>query len=146
MKLYAEYFSSVTGRQVSPDDLVVISEKVYNFQRLFNLKMGFGRRAQDQIPYRAMGPATVLEYESRQDRYDQDLQEKYGLDVSGLDSKAKLAVLREKREEQYEKLTDAVYARRGWTPDGIPTLATVKRLGIDYPDVVELLARHGVTQ
>ena len=146
MKLYAEYFSSVTGRQVSPDDLVVISEKVYNFQRLFNLKMGFGRRAQDQIPYRAMGPATVLEYESRQDRYDQELQEKYGLDVSGLDSKAKLAVLREKREEQYEKLTDAVYARRGWTPDGIPTLATVKRLGIDYPDVVELLARHGVTQ
>ena len=146
MKLYAEYFSSVTGRQVTPDDLVVMSEKVYNFQRLFNLKMGFGRRTQDRIPYRAMGPATVLEYESRQERYDQDLRDKYGLDVTGLTTSEKIVALREKREEQYEKLTDAVYARRGWTSDGIPTLATVKRLGIDYPEVVDLLAAHGVRE
>ncbi|MFP4428942.1 MAG: aldehyde ferredoxin oxidoreductase family protein, partial [Desulfovermiculus sp.] len=146
MKLYAQYFSSVTGKKVTPDDLVLMSEKVYNFQRLFNLKMGFGRRSQDQIPYRAMGPVTVLEYESRQERYDKELTEKYGLDVSGLGTEAKLVALRERREEQYEKLTDAVYARRGWTSDGIPTLATAKRLGIDYPDVVELLAAHGVRE
>ena len=144
MKLYAQYFSSVTGKKVTPDDLVLMSEKVYNFQRLFNLKMGFGRRSQDQIPYRAMGPVTVLEYESRQERYDKELTEKYGLDVSGLGTEAKLVALRERREEQYEKLTDTVYARRGWTADGIPTLATAKRLGIDYPEVVELLAAHGV--
>jgi aldehyde:ferredoxin oxidoreductase len=38
-----------------------------------------------------------------------------------------------------------VYKRRGWTTDGIPTLATVKRLGIDFPEVVALLKSNGVT-
>ncbi|MBW2488836.1 MAG: hypothetical protein JRE72_15545, partial [Deltaproteobacteria bacterium] len=56
----------------------------------------------------------------------------------------KLAALRKHREGQYEKLKDAVYKRRGWTTDGIPTLKTVKRLGIDFDDVVELLKTNGV--
>jgi aldehyde:ferredoxin oxidoreductase len=47
-------------------------------------------------------------------------------------------------EQQYE-LKDAVYHRRGWTSDGIPTLETVKRLGIDFPEVVTLLQAGGVT-
>ena len=46
----------MTGREVKPEDLILQSERVYNFQRIFNLKMGFGRRAHDAIPYRAAGP------------------------------------------------------------------------------------------
>ena len=45
------------------------------------------------------------------------------------------------RQEQYEKLTDAVYERRGWTRDGVPTLETLTALGIDFPDVVRVIAR-----
>jgi aldehyde:ferredoxin oxidoreductase len=52
--------------------------------------------------------------------------------------------LREFREKLYEKLKDAVYKRRGWTNNGIPTVETVKRLGIDFPEVLELLRAHGV--
>ena len=37
---YAEYFTAVTGNQASPEDLITMSEAVYNFQRVFNLKMG----------------------------------------------------------------------------------------------------------
>jgi len=48
------------------------------------------------------------------------------------------------REEQYEKLQDAVYERRGWTNDGIPTVATVKRLGIDFDEVLAVLKANGV--
>jgi len=48
-----------------------MSETVYNFQRIFNHKMGFGRRKHDHTPYRAMDPVTVDEYESRQERYDE---------------------------------------------------------------------------
>jgi aldehyde:ferredoxin oxidoreductase len=55
---YTQYFTSVTGRKTTPDDLIAMSEGVYNFQRIFNLKMGFGRREHDAIPYRAMGPVT----------------------------------------------------------------------------------------
>ncbi len=143
---YARYFSAVTGRPVEPDDLIVMSEKVYNFQRIFNLRMGGGRRADDAIPYRAMGPVTEDEYLSRQERYDGQLVEVWKEKIEELATAEKVARLRRHREQQYEKLKDAVYQRRGWTADGIPTLSTVRRLGIDFPEVVAVLARHGVTE
>jgi aldehyde:ferredoxin oxidoreductase len=141
---YTDYFSAVTGRKVVPEDLIGMSEKVYNFQRVFNLKMGFGRRAHDAIPYRAMGPVTVEEYESRQERYDKQLKELYQVEIDGKDSAEKVKILRKVREDRYEELKDAVYARRGWTKDGIPTLETVRRLGIDFPEVLEVLKANGV--
>jgi aldehyde:ferredoxin oxidoreductase len=52
--------------------------------------------------------------------------------------------MRQLREDQYEKLQDAVYERRGWTPDGIPTVDTVRRLGIDFDEVLEVLKANGV--
>ncbi|CCK78734.1 aldehyde ferredoxin oxidoreductase family protein [Desulfobacula toluolica] len=143
---YADFFSAVTGRKTKPDDLILMSEAVYNFQRIFNLKMGFGTREHDTLPYRAIGPVTVEEYESRQERYDQQLTDKYGITINNMDSKEKTAVLRQKREEQYELLKDAVYERRGWNKNGIPTLETVKNLGIDFPEVMEILKKNGVTK
>ena len=61
---YAEYYRAVTGKETMPDGLIQMSEAVYNFQRIFNLKMGFGQRKHDNIPYRAVGPVKVVEYES----------------------------------------------------------------------------------
>jgi aldehyde:ferredoxin oxidoreductase len=54
----------------------------------------------------------------------------------------KRAALRQYREDQYEQLIDAVYKRRGWTPQGVPTLETLKRLKIDFPEVVEVVQSH----
>ncbi|MBC7233014.1 MAG: aldehyde:ferredoxin oxidoreductase [Chloroflexi bacterium] len=140
---YIQLFTAVTGREdvKEPEDLVLMSERVYNFQRIFNLKMGFGTREHDAIPYRSMGPVTVEEYESRAERYDQQLRE-IGFEPEGKSTEEKLAALRKYREQRYESLIDAVYKRRGWNAQGIPTLETVKRLGIDYPDVVALLEEH----
>jgi len=140
---YIRLFTAVTGRQdiKRPEDLIRMSEAVYNFQRIFNLKMGYGTREHDAIPYRSMGPVTIDEYESRAERYDQQLKE-LGFDPEGKSTAEKMAALRAHREQRYESLIDAVYKRRGWTPDGIPTLETVKRLGIDYPDVVALLKKY----
>ncbi len=141
---YAQFFSSVTGKKTDADGLIAMSEAVYNFQRVFNLKMGYGTREHDTVPYRAMGPVTVEEYESRQELYDTQLMEKYNMDISDMDTSKKTAALRQKREEQYELLKDAVYERRGWTRNGIPTVATVKRLGIDFPEVLEILKKNGI--
>jgi aldehyde:ferredoxin oxidoreductase len=144
---YCEFVAGMTGREVTPADLIAQSERVYNFQRIFNLKMGYGRRAHDAIPYRAMGPVTAEEYLSRQERYDKQLKEEAGVDPAGLTLDAKRAALRRHREGRYEQLLDAVYKRRGWTSDGIPTLAKARSLRIDQvPGVVELLAAHGVTE
>ncbi|MDW8068981.1 MAG: aldehyde ferredoxin oxidoreductase C-terminal domain-containing protein, partial [Anaerolineae bacterium] len=139
---YVDLFSGVTGKEITREDLITMSERVYNFQRVFNLRRGYGRREHDNIPYRSMGPVTVEEYESRAERYDKQLRELLGLDPTKMTTQEKLAALRKYREEQYERLKDAVYARRGWTRDGIPTLETLRRLGIDYPDVVAVVQRY----
>jgi aldehyde:ferredoxin oxidoreductase len=136
---YAKLFYAVTGREVAVDDMVLMSEKVYNFQRVFNLRMGFGTREHDTVPYRAVGPVTVEEYESRQERYDKQLKEKLGIDPTGKSTEEKMAVLRKYRVAEYEKLKDAVYERRGWNLNGVPTLRKAEALGIDFPEVVKLL-------
>ena len=106
--------------------------------------MGFGRAQHDELPYRAMGPVTELEYESRAERYDTQLNDKYQIDISSKTTAEKTALMRQLRCEQYEKLKGAVYKRRGWTADGIPTVETVKRLGLDVATILETLAAHGV--
>lgn len=136
---YAKLFYAVTGKKVTVDDLILMSERVYNFQRIFNLRMGYGTREHDAIPYRAVGPVTKEEYESRRDRYDKQLKEKLGIDPAGKSTEEKIAILRKHREAEYEKLKDAVYKRRGWTPNGVPTVEKAKALGIDFPDVIALL-------
>jgi len=138
---YARYFYAVTGLKVMTDDLISMSEKVHNFQRIFNLRMGFGTREHDDIPYRAVGPVTEDEYESHAEHYDKQLREKVGFDPEGKSTKEKLTVLRKHREAEYERLKDAVYKRRGWTHNGVPTLDKVRELGIDTPDVVKLIEK-----
>jgi aldehyde:ferredoxin oxidoreductase len=139
---YAEFFSSVTGREVKADDLVPMSEAVYNFQRVFNVRLGKGRREHDAIPYRAMGPVTEEEFLSRQERYDKQLKEDVGFDPEGKSTAEKIAALRKFREDRYERLKDAVYERRGWTKDGVPKKETLARLGVDFPDVLEVVSKY----
>jgi aldehyde:ferredoxin oxidoreductase len=138
---YIKLFTGVTGRDdvKTGEDLILMSEAVYNFQRVFNLRMGFGTREFDKIPYRSSGPVTSEEYESRQERYDKQLVELAGYDIEGKSTIDKVKELRTYREDQYEKLSDAVYKRRGWTENGIPKLETLERLKIDFPDVVEIV-------
>jgi len=139
---YLDLHEGVTGKKITIDGLLLQSERVYNFQRVFNLRCGYGTRAYDYPPYRAMGPVTVVEYESRADRYDKSLREDAGINPEGMSTEAKMAALRMYREARYEKLVDAVYTRRGWTHNGVPTLDTLKRLGIDFPEVVEVVKKQ----
>ncbi len=139
---YLNLYNGVTGKEATIDDILFESEAVYNFQRVFNLKMGVGKREHDSIPYRSVGPVTVEEYESRQERYDDQLKDLIGVDPSGKSTEEKIKVVREYREKQYEILVDTVYKRRGWTDQGIPTLDTLKRLRVDFPDVVGLVKKH----
>ncbi len=139
---YVDLFSGVTGRQVTREDLITMSEAVYNFQRVFNIRLGYGLRDHDDVPYRSQGPVTVEEYQSRAERYDKQLEQLLGLNPREMPVEEKLAALRKYREEQYERLKDAVYARRGWTKNGVPTPETLKRLGIDFPEVLAVVQKH----
>jgi aldehyde:ferredoxin oxidoreductase len=139
---YADIMTATLGRAISPKDLIDQSERVYNFQRAMNVWMGRGTRKDDRSPFRALGPVTEMEYLSRKDRYDKQLVSDAKLDpagVAGMTTLQKLAALKEYRLDQYQKLSDAVYYRRGWTQNGIPTPQKMRSLGFTEECLLKML-------
>ncbi len=139
---YVTIYSAVTDKPFSKEEMIRMSERVYNFQRIFNLRRGYGQRAHDAQPYRAAGPVTNEEYESRAERYDNQLKDLLGIDPEGKTTTEKNAIMREYREDQYEKLLDAVYLRRGWTNNGVPKISHLQDLGMDLPELIEVIKPH----
>jgi len=119
-----------------------MSERVYNFQRIFNLRRGYGKRIHDAQPYRAAGPVTKEEYLSLEEQYDNQMREIIGIDPTGKTVEEKMAITKKHRLGQYEKLLDAVYQRRGWNKNGIPTIEHLKDLGMDLPELIETVTPH----
>ncbi len=134
---YVTIYKAVTGREFDKNRLIEDSERVYNFQRVFNLRRGFGTRIHDRQPYRAAGPVTREEYESRAERYDKQLREKVGMNPETMSTGEKMKELRKYREAQYEGLIDAVYKRRGWNNNGVPRIEFLRKIGMDLPEVIE---------
>ena len=136
---YVAIYKAVTGNEFDKEELIRQSERVYNFQRIFDIRCGKGLRANDAQPYRAAGPVTEEEYLSRQERYDGQLVDLLSLDPSKMSLKEKMTATRNYREDRYEQLLDAVYARRGWNKNGVPTIAHLKNLGMDLPEVMAVV-------
>jgi aldehyde:ferredoxin oxidoreductase len=88
-----------------------------------------------------VGPVTREEYQSRAERYDKQLKELVGIDPTGKPVEEKMAVLREYRMDQYNKVVDVAYERRGWDKNGVPTPARLKELGIDLPQIMSILQK-----
>ena len=141
---YVDLQNAVTGWNVTKEDLILQSERCYNWQRAMNVWLGRGRRKDDWIPYRSMGPVTEMEYHSRRERYDKQLVEKLGFsekEVENMSVKEKMKLLYEYRQDQYQKLADAVYYRRGWTPNGVPTPQKMKQLGFTDKKMLDMLQK-----
>ncbi len=136
---YVTIYKAVTGKEFDKKELIRMSERVYNFQRIFNIRRGYGLRKHDAQPYRAAGPVTAEEYESRAERYDKQLKELVGYDPEGKTTQEKMVVMRAYREDRYEQLLDAVYERRGWTKNGVPKIEHLKDLGMDLPEVIAVV-------
>ena len=139
---YCWLYEGITGKAVTIDNLILQSERVYNFQRVFNVRMGYGTREYDYPPYRAVGPVTTMEYLSREERYDKEIREQIGVDPSPLSVEEKMSILRKYREDRYEQLVDTVYKRRGWNNNGIPTIEKLRELHMDLPEVIDVVRKH----
>lgn len=137
---YVAIYNGVTGANIDKHEMIRQSERVYNFQRIFNIRRGYGLRKHDAQPYRAAGPVTLEEYASRQERYDNQLRDLLGIAPEEKTMEEKLVLIRKYREDQYEKLLDAVYQRRGWTRNGVPTIEHLKKIGMDLPELIEVIA------
>jgi aldehyde:ferredoxin oxidoreductase len=99
---WAAILSALTGRPYSGQNLLDIAERVYTLQRLFNLREGF-TAADDQLPERVKAVPAFGKYQSEP-----------------------ACAIRE-----YDTMLREYYVARGWDPQtGVPTEATLKRLGI----------------
>ena len=136
---YFKFFEGMTGIELDEEKMLAQSARVHNLQRALSYMLGRGTRQSDIPPYRALGPVTAEEYESRAERYDKQLRELLGLDPEKMPMAEKIAALRKHREEQYQKVLDVAYERRGWNRNGVPTAARLKELGIDLPEIVALV-------
>ncbi len=139
---YFKYYEGMTGTPMTEEKMLAQSARVHNFQRILNLYLGYGTREYDIPPYRAMGPVTKVEYESRAERYDKQMKELIGIDPEGKTTEEKMKITREYRFNQYTKVTDAAYKRRGWTKNGVPKISRLKELGIDLPELVAIIKDH----
>lgn len=142
---YFKFVEGMTGRKLDEAAMLKESARVHNLQRLMCVMLGKGRRNDDYMPYRGIGPVTVTEYESRRERYDKQLKDIVGYEPEGKTTEEKLARLREYREEQYDKTLDVVYRRRGWDENGVPTMDRIRELEIDLPEIVAILDEYRKT-
>lgn len=141
---YVKYQNAVTGWKVTKEELILQSERCYNWQRAMNVWLGRGTRKDDWIPYRSMGPVTEMEYKSREERYDTQLIEKLGYkkkEIQAMTTSEKIQILYDHRQNEYQKLADAVYYRRGWTQNGIPTPQKMKQLGFTDKKMLSMLQK-----
>jgi aldehyde:ferredoxin oxidoreductase len=93
------------GDEYGTEDLQRAGERIWTLVRLFNARDGFGRDA-DELPEPLTEPIS-----------------------DGPAAGSRIA------PEAFDALLDAYYAARGWTREGLPTEATLRRLDLD--DVVD---------
>ncbi|MCL7453305.1 MAG: aldehyde ferredoxin oxidoreductase family protein [Anaerolineae bacterium] len=112
--------AAVWGEAVTGDDLLEAGERIVNLERLYNVREGLSR-ADDRLPARFLEEAVPL---------------------FGFERDPETGSLRQSPEPMghaeiydFEAMLDRYYQLRGWSPDGIPTPATLRRLGLaDYLD------------
>ncbi|WP_461752416.1 aldehyde ferredoxin oxidoreductase family protein [Methanocorpusculum sp.] len=93
---YADLFTATTGIKTDADELLKTGERIWNLQKLYNVKRGFGRK-DDTLPDRLLKePLTEGAPAGQVSRVHEMLDEYYSLrgwDADGVPTKAKLKEL-----------------------------------------------------
>ena len=105
-----DFFKAVQGFVFKSKDILKLGERVWNIEKAFNVREGFGRK-DDVLPLRVMTEP-----------------------IRDGTSKGSY-ILR----EELNKMLDDYYAARGWNKDGIPTRAKLEELELkDIADDLKL--------
>jgi aldehyde:ferredoxin oxidoreductase len=100
----ANYYTLATGLPMTVEDMALAGDRIENLARLFNIREGKGTRKYDDVPYKIKHFPVPDEGPAK------------GVCVS---------------DEEMAIGLDDYYASRGWTPDGIPTVAKLKEVGLN---------------
>jgi len=109
----SEAYSAATGLDITPRELLRAGERIFNLERLFNVREGFTRE-DDRIP-----PIYLQNTETPLPARE---GERYLTDWFG----------KRLTREDFESILDAYYDERGWDlKTGIPTKDKVAELGLE---------------
>jgi aldehyde:ferredoxin oxidoreductase len=100
---------------LSGDDLLQIGERIVNLERLYNVRQGLSR-ADDRLP----------------DRFVEEAVPIFGFERDPETGRLKQSPepINQAQIYDFEVMLDRYYQLRGWSSDGIPTPATLRRLGL----------------
>ncbi len=93
---------AVTGNEYSVDDMMTIGERIYNLERLFNIREGLSRR-DDYLPYRITH-----------------------VPIQNGVSKGNYV-----KEKELQNMLDQYYTARGWSENGVPTKMQLFKLDLE---------------
>ncbi|MEM3458722.1 MAG: aldehyde ferredoxin oxidoreductase family protein [Candidatus Bathyarchaeia archaeon] len=96
-------YNLVTGAEMTTQEMKMAGERINNLARVFNVREGLGRK-DDSLPWKVMNQPITDEGPSK------------GAYVT---------------QEELDLLLDDYYEARGWTREGVPTVAKLKELGMD---------------
>ena len=112
-KEFSEMLRLTTGVQFSPDDLSKIGERIWNVEKAFNIRLGFGRES--DLPSEKLQNETINDGPLEGERLHID---------------------------KFNEMLDSYYVLRGWDKEtGRPKRSKLEELNLS--DVADELAKHG---
>jgi aldehyde:ferredoxin oxidoreductase len=133
-EIYADFYNAILGTNLTWQQIFEQTDRDINLQRVMNvLQYGAETGGHDWIPERAIGPTDAQLYEAEQEFSDHELSVALGKtldEIQAMPMDERCWALMRHRKEQLRKLIRVYYEERGWNAKGIPTVATLKRLGL----------------
>jgi len=133
-ELYAEFFNGMTGSELTWQEIFEMTDRDINLQRVMNaVRFGEETARFDWVPDRAIGPTEDSLYEAEGEYNDSETARILGApleDIRKMPTAGKRKALMEHRKKELSALIALYYEKRGWTPSGVPTVATLERLGL----------------
>ena len=133
-EIYADFYNGMLGTDLTWEDIFEQTDRDINLQRVMNVMRYGGETGEhDWIPDRAIGPIDDALYEAEQEYNDRDLGNALGKDaaeIAAMPTADKRERLMTHRKEELRRLIEVYYEERGWSAVGIPTVETLKFLGL----------------
>ena len=133
-EIYADFYNGMLGTNMTWQDIFAQTDHDINLQRVMNaMTYGTDTGKYDWIPDRAIGPIDDDLYDIEKAYHDEEIGKILGkpiAEVQGMETGAKRTILMKHRKEQLTELIRIYYDERGWNSSGLPTIATLKRIGL----------------
>jgi aldehyde:ferredoxin oxidoreductase len=133
-EIYADFYNAMLGTDLTWQEIFAQTDRDINLQRVMNvLRFGRATAQKDWIPERAIGPTEDILYENEAEYNDAELTRVLAKplpEVQAMPTDKKRLLLMNERVNDLKKLVKVYYEERGWNANGVPTVSTLKGLGL----------------